>query len=140
VVLQQGAAMQTLPLRLKPGDDLRRALEAAVAARGITAAFVVAGIGSLRPTQLRLAGAGQPTLLEDEAEILSLSGSIAQRGSHLHLSVAGPQGQVLGGHAAYGCTVRTTAEVLVALLPDWDFTREPDATTGWYELVVRPRR
>jgi predicted DNA-binding protein with PD1-like motif len=47
-------------------------------------------------------------------------------------------GQVVGGHVPYGCTVRTTAEVLLALLPEWDFTREPDALTGFAELVIRP--
>ena len=43
---------------------------------------------------------------------------------------------MLGGHAAYGCIVRTTAEVLLAPLPHWHFSREPDAATGWAELVV----
>ena len=37
------------------------------------------------------------------------------------------------------CIVLTTAEVLLALLPDWQFTREPDAGTGYDELVVRAR-
>ena len=46
-------------------------------------------------------------------------------------------GEVLGGHVAPGCIVRTTAEVLLALLPAWEFGREPDATTGYDELVVR---
>ena len=35
-----------------------------------------------------------------------------------------------------GCIVRTTAEVVIALLPAWDFGREVDATTGFKELVV----
>lgn len=39
---------------------------------------------------------------------------------------------------AYGCIVRTTAEVLLALLPDWRFNREHDAATGYDELVVQP--
>jgi predicted DNA-binding protein with PD1-like motif len=39
--------MDTLPLRLHPGEDLRGALEAAVRAAGWEAAFVIAGIGSL---------------------------------------------------------------------------------------------
>jgi predicted DNA-binding protein with PD1-like motif len=47
-------------------------------------------------------------------------------------------GRVLGGHVAYGCIVRTTAEVLIALLPDHRFDREPDPATGFEELVVRP--
>ena len=29
--------------------------------------------------------------------------------------------------------------VLLALLPDWQFSREPDAQTGYDELVVRAR-
>jgi hypothetical protein len=29
--------------------------------------------------------------------------------------------------------------VLLALLPDWQFTRESDAQTGYDELVVRAR-
>lgn len=49
-------------------------------------------------------------------EILSLSGTVAfdgvQGSSHLHM----------------------------ALLPEWEFAREPDAATGYDELVVRPTR
>ncbi len=124
------------PLRLRPGVDLRRALEAAVAERGLRAAFVLAGIGSLRPAQVRLAGADRAVLVEGDSELLSLSGSVGVGHSHLHLSLADDLGQVLGGHAAYGCIVRTTAEVLLAPLPDWQFSREPDPETGWHELVV----
>jgi uncharacterized protein len=46
---------------------------------------------------------------------------------------------VRGGHAGHGCIVHTTAEVMVVLLPTHRFTREADATTGYEELVVRPR-
>ena len=130
--------MSPLPLRLLPGDDLRRALEAAVAAQGAAAAFVLSGIGSLSVTKLRLAGADDAIDVTGEVEILTLAGSIAANGSHLHMSVADASGRVVGGHAAYGCVVRTTAEVLIALLPDWRFAREADPSTGFEELVVRP--
>ena len=33
-----------------------------------------------------------------------------------------------------GCIVRTTAEVVIALLPGWEFRRELDAATGYKEL------
>jgi len=124
------------PLRLLPGDDLRGALEAAVAAQGCTAAFVLAGIGSLAQTRLRLAGAEAPHVLDGDVEILSLSGSIAANGAHLHMSVADADGRVLGGHVAPGCRVRTTAELLLALLPDDHFIRDLDPATGYAELVV----
>jgi hypothetical protein len=130
-------ALTYAPLRLQPGEDLRRALEAAVAARGCEAAFVLGGIGSLGMAQLRLAGAAEALALPGPLEVLTLSGSVAVSGSHLHASLSDAQGRVLGGHLGYGCGVRTTAEVLLALLPGWRFTREPDAATGYDELVVR---
>lgn len=125
------------PVRLLPGDDLRRALEGHVATQGLTAAFVLAGIGSLRSARIRLAGAANTLDLDDDLELLTLSGTIGPSGSHLHLSVADASGRMVGGHVAYGCIERTTAEVLLALLPGWDFSREPDARTGWPELVIR---
>ncbi|HSV58856.1 MAG TPA: PPC domain-containing DNA-binding protein [Variovorax sp.] len=129
--------MELLPVRLLPGQDLRRALEQAVVARGAAAAFVLSGIGSLKPAVIRLAGATELLTMEADIELLTLAGSVAAQGSHLHLSVADAQGRVSGGHAGYGCIVRTTAEVLLALLPQWQFTREQDAATGWAELVIR---
>ncbi|MEJ8859481.1 PPC domain-containing DNA-binding protein [Variovorax robiniae] len=135
--------MRMLPVRLHPGDDLRRALEVVVAGEGAAAAFVLSGIGSLRPAMIRLAGAEEVTVIDADTELLTLSGTIAAQvvpgpgSSHLHLSVADAQGRVIGGHAGYGCIVRTTAEVLLALLPGWHFSREIDPVTGWAELAVR---
>jgi predicted DNA-binding protein with PD1-like motif len=130
--------MQLHPLRLSPGQDLRAALETHLA--GHAAAFVLQGIGSLSVAQLRLAGAGQATELRGDLEILTLAGSLAPDGAHLHMSVADAQGHVLGGHVAPGCIVRTTAEILLAFLPDHVFSRELDADgSGFRELVVRSR-
>ncbi|MBA4327780.1 MAG: DUF296 domain-containing protein [Polaromonas sp.] len=135
--------MHTLPIRLSPGDDLRAAIETAVRAADCRAAFVLSGIGSLSTAGLRFAGAEQPRRFTGDIEILSLAGSIAFDGarssSHLHMALSTASGEVFGGHVAPGCTVRTTAEVLLALLPDWDFSRAPDAATGYQELVVRAR-
>ncbi len=132
--------MEMRPLRLTPGQDLRRALECIVFAEGFSAAFVVAGIGSLERAHLRRAGAEEVDVLEGKLELLTLSGSIAANGAHLHAAVATASGAVVGGHLAYGCTVRTTAEVLLGLLPDWSFMREADLGTGYPELSVRPRQ
>jgi hypothetical protein len=68
------------PLRLPPGADLRTGLQAALAARGARAAFVVAGIGSLRPARLRLAGAEAELTVDGDSEILTLSGSLSPDG------------------------------------------------------------
>lgn len=126
-------------LRLEPGDDLRGRLEALTRERGWSAAFVVAGIGSLSLAALRLADAAEPLRLHEPFEILSLSGSLSPDGAHLHISVADAAGGVRGGHVAPGCEVRTTVEVLVALLPDHTFGRLPDPRTGYRELAILQR-
>jgi len=124
------------PIRLSPGDDLRSAMVESLHALGITAAFVIQGIGSLSVAQLRFAGADTASELRGDLEILTLSGSISPDGAHLHMSVSDVNGKVLGGHVAPGCTVRTTAELLLALLPEHRFSREYDEKTGFTELVI----
>lgn len=136
--------MNTLPLRLTPGQDLRAALEAAVREQGCQAAFVIAGIGSLSDARLRFAGVDQAQTLAGDSEILSLSGTVGVDGaglghSHLHMAVSTAAGEVFGGHVVPGCRVRTTVEVLLGLLPEWRFSREADPATGFPELVVRQR-
>jgi uncharacterized protein len=112
------------PLRLPPGVDLRKALQAAFTERGAKAAFVVAGTADA-------------LVIDGDCELLTLSGTLSPDGPHLHMSVADAEGRVFGGHALPGCTVRTTAEVLVAWLDGWTFAREVDAATGYAELVAR---
>lgn len=129
--------MQTHAVRLSPGDDLRGALEDALRELNLTAAFVLQGIGSLSGAQLRFAGVEQPTELRGDLEILTLAGSISPDGAHLHMSVSDALGRVFGGHVARGCSVRTTAEILLALLPEHRFSREHDARTGFAELMIR---
>jgi predicted DNA-binding protein with PD1-like motif len=77
-------------------------------------------------------------VLRGDLEILTLAGSLAPDGPHLHIAVSDADGRVTGGHMGSGCVVRTTAEVLVALLPRHEFTREIDPATGFRELAVRP--
>ncbi|MGU7784255.1 PPC domain-containing DNA-binding protein [Burkholderia sp. PU8-34] len=129
--------MQVQPLRLSPGDDLRAAVEDVLRQRELRAAFVIQGVGSLSVAHLRFAGAAAPTELRGDLEILTLAGSISPDGAHLHMSVADARGQVFGGHVAQGCRVRTTAELMLALLPEYRFSRQLDPSTGFMELVIQ---
>jgi uncharacterized protein len=126
-----------LPLRIGPGADLRAELAAVPARHGVAAAFVVQGIGSLSVAQIRFAGRPDCTALHGDLEIVSLGGSLSPDGPHLHIAVSDADGRVTGGHMGPGCIVRTTAEVLVALLPDFRFSREDDPATGYKELFIR---
>lgn len=130
--------MRTLPIRLDPNQDLRRALESVLYEENMRAGFVLQGIGSLSMARIRFAGLDEPTEICGDLEILTLSGSLSPDGPHLHMSIADAHGRVLGGHVAPGCIVRTTAEILLALLPDVVLSRAPDAQSGCKELVIQP--
>ena len=121
---------------------MRDALVAAFAglqASGVQAACVISAVGSLSRAALRYAAEPQGTLLAEPLELITLSGTLSADGVHLHVSVADACGQVRGGHVMAGCIVRTTAEIVLAVLPGWAFGRAHDAETGFKELVARPR-
>lgn len=132
--------METLVLRLKPGEDLRGALEAVLAQQAMSGAFVLAGIGSLSQAVIRCAGIAEADGHREDLELLTLSGSLSAQGAHLHATLARADGSVFGGHVAPGCIVRTTAELLVGLLPQWTLERAMDEATGYAELVARRAR
>lgn len=126
-----------MPLRLLPGEDLRLALEAWIARQEEQAGCVISAVGSLSVAQLRFAGAAQPTILADDLEIVSLAGTLSADGAHLHIALADGSGAVIGGHLCAGSLVRTTVELVLALLPEWEFSRELDSATGFQELQIR---
>jgi predicted DNA-binding protein with PD1-like motif len=128
--------MKVVPLRLQPGDDLRLALEAWMEEQEELAGCVISAVGSLSLAQLRLTGATQATAIHGELEILSLSGSLSPDGAHLHIAVSDSKGAVIGGHRCAGSLVRTTAELVIGLLPEWRFRRELDPVTGYAELRI----
>ncbi|MEI7665311.1 MAG: PPC domain-containing DNA-binding protein [Synechococcaceae cyanobacterium ELA263] len=132
----EGGVVRVVPLRLGPGCELHACLLELLVEQQVTAGWLLSGIGSLSTAQLRLAGQEAITTYQGELEILTLAGSLCADGAHLHISVADRQGIVTGGHLGTGSLVRTTAELLVALLPQWSFSRELDASSGWRELVI----
>jgi uncharacterized protein len=131
--------MRTIALRLCPGADLKAELLALAARERIRAGWMLTCVGSLSRVRLRLAGGTEHATWQGPFEIVALTGTLSQDGGHLHLAVADQQGRTIGGHLAEGCTVRTTAEVIVAADDRLLFAREHDPATGYDELVVRER-
>ena len=131
--------MKVVPLRLQPGDDLRRALDAWMAEQQEQAGCVISAVGSLSVAQLRFAGATEEMAIHGDLEILSLSGTLSPDGIHLHIAIADSRGTVLGGHLCAGSLVRTTAELVIGLLPEWRFSRQLDPATGFAELRISPQ-
>ena len=119
-------------LRLAPGDDLRKSLES----QHVPAGCIVSAVGSFSRAVLRYAAADKGVGIDGPTELVSLSGTLGKGGAHLHAVVSDANGDVKGGHVMPGCIVRTTAEVVIAVLPGWEFRREVDAATGYKELVA----
>ena len=131
--------MKVVPFRLQPGDDLRRSLEGWMGEQQEQAGCVISAVGSLSVAELRFAGAAAATTIHGELEIISLSGTLSTDGAHLHIAFADSRGAVIGGHLCPGSLVRTTAELVIGLLPEWRFSRELDTATGYAELRITPR-
>jgi predicted DNA-binding protein with PD1-like motif len=131
--------MRPIALRLRPGADLKGELLALATRERIRAGWVLTCVGSLSQARLRLAGGTDHATWQGAFEIVALTGTLSQDGGHLHLAVADHRGRTVGGHLAEGCTVRTTAEVVLAADDRLVFAREHDPATGYEELVVRQR-
>jgi hypothetical protein len=91
---------------------------------------------TLTQARIRFAGVTQVQFIRGDLELLTLAGSVTADSAHLHASVATAQGEVLGGHVPPGCIVRTTAAILLTLLPDWNLSCRPDPAPGFAELLV----
>jgi predicted DNA-binding protein with PD1-like motif len=136
--------MRAHAFRLGPGADLRAELERMTGELSLGAGCVLTCVGSLASARLRMPGAaGEPEsfrVFEGPLEIVSLTGTLGPDGPHLHISLAGRDGACVGGHLVRGCSVHTTAELVIGELLEVTFHRAPDAATGYGELTVTPRR
>jgi predicted DNA-binding protein with PD1-like motif len=127
-------------LRLKPNQDLRAELERFTKENKISAGFIITAVGSLKETKLRLADQSEENAFEGKFEIVSLVGTLAQDGVHLHISLSDKTGKTIGGHLALGCKIYTTAEIVIGASDELIFTRETDAETTYKELKIRKRK
>ena len=107
--------MRALPLHLNAGSDVHRSL-AELAAAQQAEGFVLSVVGNLAQAAFQCPGQSTPTLVRGELEIITLQGTIAPTGVHLHLSLSDGNCQVWGGHLEPGTLVLKGADVLVGLL------------------------
>ncbi len=135
--------MNIYSFRLNREQDLKLEIESFAKHRDIQAGFVITCVGSLSIATLRMAGASPEQQdikhYRSHLEIVSLVGTIAVNGSHMHMSVSDENGRVIGGHLNEGSIVATTAEIVIGEDENTIFTRELDPTTGFSELVTKSR-
>jgi uncharacterized protein len=122
--------------RLKPGQDLRKEIEAYVKENNITAGWITTCVGSLTSYNIRFANQQNGNTGNGHFEIVSLTGTVSTNGSHMHISISDSIGNTIGGHLLQGNIVYTTAEIVIQSTPNLIFKREKDGSTPWEELQV----
>ncbi|XP_071789774.1 uncharacterized protein [Asterias amurensis] len=132
------SSMKCLVLRLHPGDDITDCLKKLMDDKSILAACIVSCVGSVKCAELRMADSKTIKKLATNHEIVSLVGTLAKSGMHLHASLSDNEGKVIGGHVMGNMKVFTTAEIVIGQLPGVVFKREMDSSTGYKELEVTP--
>jgi len=131
--------MKVFTLRLKPKEDLKQSLQLFVAEKQIFAGCILTTVGSLEQAGVRFADRPVARILRRRFEIISLAGTLSIHGVHLHIGLADSWGRMVGGHLSQGCIIYTTAEIVLAELPHYEFDRQLDRHTGYSELVIHHR-
>jgi predicted DNA-binding protein with PD1-like motif len=127
-------------LRLQPGDDVMQSLVSFAADKNIRAGFIASCVGSLLHCTIRFANQPSGTVVGPaHFEIVSLVGTVAVSGCHVHISLSDGEGKMVGGHLMVGSAVYTTCELVIGDLVDVAFGREPCAKSGYDELAVHSR-
>jgi len=122
--------------RLLPGQDLRTGIQEYIDKHEIKSGWIITCAGSLTDYNIRFANASEGTKGSGFFEIVSLTGTLSQNGSHIHISVSDSTGKTIGGHLLNGCSVYTTAEIILSESSKYLFTRQKDGSTPWEELHI----
>jgi uncharacterized protein len=120
--------------RLKPNEDLKKGIINILKHEETKSGIIICIVGSLNFATLRMAN-GDIKMFEGPFEIVSAEGTISIDGVHVHISISGEEGHVIGGHLSNGCIINTTAEISI-LKSDKIFKRVFDPKTGYKELIV----
>jgi uncharacterized protein len=129
--------VQIRAIRLLPGQDVRKELEAFILREKIEAASILSAVGSVKSAKLRFANRSDLSEIKGPLEIVSFSGTLGKDGPHLHMSVSDGEGKTIGGHLGEGSLVFTTLELVLGVYPHLSFHRIQDAKTGYKELEVK---
>lgn len=143
-------------IRFLPDEDLYQGIKKYLKENNIKAAFIMTCVGSLKRIHLRLAkkdGEKEGYLkIDDEHytedmrfwksevnkyEITSLVGCVSVERCHLHIALSDYKGNLIGGHLMdQGNLIYTTAEVVLGVLPQLEFSTFQCEKSGWPELGI----
>ena len=129
--------MNEIVFRLQRGEDLLLGIRAAAERHRLTAAYVGCCVGCVHRARVRDAGGVTLREIDENMEIVSLTGTVSQERCHLHVAFSKEDLSTVGGHLAVGCIVNTTAEIVLCPLPKYRFGSVFDEATGYHELEIQ---
>jgi len=133
------SSVKTFAFRLKPHEDVKRAIIDFAKQNKIKAGIILSAVGSLEQVTLRYANKPEGTKQTGPFEVVSLTGTFSDSAAHIHMSISDGEGKTIGGHLLDENLVYTTMEIVIGELTDVEFIRELDKTYGYEELKVQPR-
>lgn len=129
--------MKTYAVRLRRGADLLPSIEAFCIKHVIKAGVVLSGVGCVTKGRVRDASGVTIVDIDEPMEIVSLMGTVSEKGCHLHISFSKEDLSVVGGHLVEGCIINTTCELVIGELEDCAYDVEFDEETGYDELIIK---
>lgn len=124
--------------RLRRGADLYRSIRDYAVSHRLSAGYVACCVGCVSAARVRDAGGATVHALEEPLEIVSVTGTVSAVRCHIHIAFSREDLSTIGGHLMEGCTVNTTAEVVLCELDNYSFDAAFDNETGYEELLVLP--
>jgi predicted DNA-binding protein with PD1-like motif len=102
------SSAQFFALRLEPGADVYYSLVAFAEQNNLRAAYIATAVGSVTEVTIRFANQPAGSLVgPGHFEVVSLVGTVAISGSHVHISVSDSLGVTTGGHLLPGSKVHS---------------------------------
>lgn len=128
--------------KLEDGEDFFGSLREVAAKHGIGSGVIISGIGMLKGSVIGYFpghGAYEESSFPEPMELTSMQGNIATKDGdavfHVHVSMAGPDKRVHGGHLIKG-TVNIVNEIAILRTGGIRLSRQESAKTGLLELRI----
>jgi predicted DNA-binding protein with PD1-like motif len=127
MVTQTTECKRVIAIRLNPGEDILKSLQAAVKENGVKNGFFLGGAGSVSKYRVHVV---ETTNLppgdlffkqEGPFDVLDVTGVVINGRVHAHI-VFSDKEKASGGHLEEGCTVLTFAMIVLADTPEADLT------------------
>lgn len=124
-------------IRLHRGEDILESIEKVCTEKNIHCGFIVSGVGCISKGRIRDASGVTVREINEDCEIVSLTGTVSLNRCHLHISLSKEDMSTIGGHLCKGCIINTTCELIIGEIPDIKIEVEDDPETGYDELIFK---